>query len=177
MPIDDYKPALDAARIPVRYHNMQLSEICRPFADYLVSKTYRDDRRGGISVNLVVPKVVLRTTVLPVFSRGMVLLRDSVAYVSLDTLVNAVTQDNHPAFDAVESCGILCIAGFYDPSVEFSLTPAERRMVENFLRERSDGMARNCYAMPVPIDRAEHWSLEFRASQSTALRELRYDGD
>lgn len=162
--------AITNARIPFVYHSLRLQDRFPSLYAYVSSKNYTEDRRTGIGVNIICDDHD-RAPALACLAKAAALTGDRVIYTNLTHICEAL-DERHTEYDTLLATRALFVVGFYDPSVEFAFTSAERRLLEQFMRERVEAGLRNYYSMGHPFKEAAHWSAEFRGVQCQFLREV-----
>lgn len=172
----EFKALLRTANIPPRAEEQKLDQYPTgaTIMAYLNGPNYRDDRTEGRGISFY-GEAANRVFVFPVIARAMCLKLDLVYYCSLQVLANAVTEDNHPAFDKIAEAKALFVYGMYDHSIPLPITGIERHYVEVFLRERSEGGLRNYYSLSHPMLTSTWWSEEFRFHQHELTRSMSLD--
>lgn len=170
----DITDILNAARIPISFHNKRLESYGAAGNTMLgyFTETYSNDRHLRVNVTVTGDPETL-SRIFPMFARSAALHRESVMLLDLMALHDVVqATDTNDYIDRVYACELLCVRNMYSHGEPFPFTPIERARIESFLMKRSERGQRNCYDSDREIMAAEWWSLRFRSNQSENMRTL-----
>lgn len=168
-----FTAVMKAAHIPMNAYDTNLRSLDtngKMIAEYLMTDAYKSDRLFGIGA-VVYGQTVIRSKMFSAMARAVALLyTKGVIYISMPTLMLAVTEDNHPMTEKIAGTKCLFVANAYDHSVPMPLTGEQRMFVEEYLRQRTESKLCNFYSMSKPLLEAEWWSESFRIDQNAASK-------
>jgi hypothetical protein len=164
--------ALDKADIGKLYWNKALpmyGVVGCDIRTYLQNGEYTDDKRDGIGL-YIHGKGKNRHLVLPTLAKELVLLKDSVQYVSLRKLIHVVNSGGED-HEWVLRVGALCVGQFYDDSIDKPYSGYDLSNIEDLLRTRIENCQRIYLSSSSAIRDALWYSQEFRELVAESTRE------